>query len=345
MDGAVGLVDMHLGRNSTKSFSVAPMMDLTDKHCRVFHRQLSAHALLYTEMLTAGAVIHGDRNHLLGFSQSEHPVALQLGGSEPADLAEAARIGEDFGYREINLNCGCPSDRVQSGRFGASLMAEPQTVARCITAMQEAVDLPVTVKCRLGIDHQDTEADLTEFIDVVAAAGCRTFIVHARKAWLQGLNPKQNRTVPPVDYDRVYRLKNAKPDLKIVINGGIQNLEEAATHLQIVDGVMLGRAAYQNPWLLSGVDQLIFGSPVSKVSTREQVVRAMVPYIQERLASGDNMSRITRHMVGLFHGQPGSRYWRRTLSEEAHLPGAGTEVLENALAAMSFAARSHQAAE
>jgi tRNA-dihydrouridine synthase A len=237
----------------SRRFSVAPMMDWTDRHCRMFHRQLTARALLYSEMLTTGAVIHGDREHLMGFSAAEHPVALQLGGSDPQELAEAARIGEDFGYDEINLNCGCPSDRVQSGRFGACLMAEPDTVARGIEAMRSAVRVPVTVKCRIGIDDQDAEEDFTRFIETVADAGCETFIVHARKAWLQGLSPKENRAIPPLDYDRVYRLKQARPDLTIVINGGIEDLGQCDQHLAHVDGVMLGRAAYQRPgcWLMS----------------------------------------------------------------------------------------------
>ncbi len=315
-------------KNKEKIFAVAPMMDWTDRHCRVFHRQLTRRAMLYTEMLTSGAVLHGDREHLLGIDDIEHPVALQLGGSEPEELAEAARIGEGFGYNQINLNCGCPSDRVQSGRFGASLMAEPDTVARCVEAMGAAVTIPVTVKCRIGIDEQDSEADLARFIETVAAAGCKTFIVHARKAWLNGLSPKQNREIPPLDHTRVYRLKQARPDLEIVINGGIETLEQAHEHLEHVDGVMLGRAAYQNPWLLASVDTSFYGEPENPSSCRSDAALAMSGYARKRCVQGDYISRITRHMLGLFHGQPGGRVWRRHMSEEAHKPGAGPEVIK-----------------
>ena len=328
-----------------RRFSVAPMMDWTDRHCRMFHRQLTARALLYSEMLTTGAVIHGDRAHLMGFSEPEHPVALQLGGSEPAELAEAARIGEDFGYDEINLNCGCPSDRVQSGRFGACLMAEPDTVARGVEAMRKAVKVPVTVKCRIGIDDQDAEEDLNRFIATVANAGCSTFIVHARKAWLQGLSPKENRDIPPLDYDRVYRLKQARPDLTIVINGGIEDLDEAEAHLAHVDGVMLGRAAYQRPWLLADADRRIFASSVNPVTTREEAVEALLPYIEQRLAQGDYLTRITRHMLGLYHGCHGGRHWRRMLSEDARQEGAGAALVRQALALLSDAQASRAAAQ
>ncbi len=329
----------------SRRFSVAPMMDWTDRHCRMFHRQLTARTLLYTEMLTTGAVIHGDRVHLMGFSDAEHPVALQLGGSEPAELAEAARIGEDFGYDEINLNCGCPSDRVQSGRFGACLMAEPDTVARGVEAMRKAVQVPVTVKCRIGIDDQDAEEDFNRFITTVADAGCETFVVHARKAWLQGLSPKENRDIPPLDYDRVYRLKQARPDLTIIINGGIEDLDQSDHHLQHVDGVMLGRAAYQRPWLLADVDRRIFGSTVNPVTTREEAVEALLPYIEQRLAQGDYLTRITRHMLGLYHGCHGGRHWRRMLSEDARQEGSGAALVRQAMALICDAQASRAAAQ
>ncbi|MDX1716178.1 MAG: tRNA dihydrouridine(20/20a) synthase DusA [Anderseniella sp.] len=328
-----------------RRFSVAPMMDWTDRHCRMFHRQLTARALLYTEMLTTGAVIHGDRDHLMGFSDAEHPVALQLGGSDEKELAEAARIGEGFGYDEINLNCGCPSDRVQSGRFGACLMAEPDTVARGVEAMRAAVKVPVTVKCRIGIDDQDTEEDFNRFITAVANSGCDTFIVHARKAWLQGLSPKENRDIPPLDYDRVYRLKQARPDLTIVINGGIEDLDDCEQHLARVDGVMLGRAAYQRPWLLADVDRRIFGEAVNPVSSRAGAVEALLPYVEQRLAGGDYLTRITRHMLGLYHGCHGGRHWRRMLSEDARRDGAGIELLREALQLIEQAAATRAAAE
>ncbi len=335
----------NISADQARRLSVAPMMDWTDRHCRVFHRQLTRHALLYTEMLTTGAVIHGDRDHLLGFDAYEHPVALQLGGSDPAELAEAARIGEGTGYDEINLNCGCPSDRVQSGRFGACLMAEPDTVARGVDAMRRSVSLPVTVKCRIGIDDQDAEADLTKFIKTVASAGCDTFIVHARKAWLDGLSPKQNRDVPPLDYGRVYRLKKARPDLHISINGGIANLHEALDHLAHVDGVMLGRSAYQQPWLLADVDRLIFGAPENPVTNRMDAAEKMIGYIEQRLNHGDYLTRITRHMMGLFHAQPGGRLWRRALSEDARCDGAGVEIIHHALAVVADATAARQAAQ
>ncbi len=328
-----------------RRFSVAPMMDWTDRHCRMFHRQLTARALLYTEMLTTGAVIHGDRAHLMGFSDAEHPVALQLGGSDPAELAAAARIGEDVGYAEINLNCGCPSDRVQSGRFGACLMAEPATVARGVEAMLKAVSVPVTVKCRIGIDDQDAEADFNRFITTVADAGCETFVVHARKAWLQGLSPKENRDIPPLDYDRVYRLKQARPDLTIVINGGIEDLDQCERHLQHVDGVMLGRAAYQRPWLLADVDRRIFGEAANPVVIREAAVEALLPYIEERLAQGDYLTRITRHMLGLYHGCHGGRHWRRMLSEDARQEGSGAALVRHAMALICDAQASRAAAQ
>jgi tRNA-dihydrouridine synthase A len=306
------------------------MMDWTDRHCRVFHRILTQRALLYTEMVTAPAVLHGKRDQLLAFAAEEHPVALQLGGADPARLAEAARIGADYGYDEINLNVGCPSDRVQEGRFGACLMAEPRLVADCVAAMQRAVAIPVTVKCRIGIDQQDSERDFQTFIDTVAAAGCTTFIVHARKAWLHGLSPKENREVPPLDYPRVHRLKAARPDLTIILNGGLGSLDAALAAQQDLDGVMLGRAAYQTPWVLSEVDARCYGAPPTPL-TRVAAAEAMVPYIEAHLARGGRLNNIVRHMLGLFHGEPGARTWRRILSEDAVKDGAGIEVLQRAL--------------
>ena len=311
-------------------FCVAPMMDWTDRHCRFFHRLLTRRALLYTEMVTADAVLHGDRERLLGFSPEEHPVALQLGGSDPAKLAEAAAIGADFGYDEINLNVGCPSDRVQEGRFGACLMAEPELVADCVAAMQARVAVPVTVKCRIGIDDQDSEADLERFVSAVAGAGCRTFMVHARKAWLQGLSPKENREVPPLDYGRVYRLKAAHPELEIVINGGIGSLAEAEAHLAHVDGVALGRAAYQNPYLLAEVDRRLFGAATTPPSRRE-AIEALLPYAERHVQAGGRLNNIVRHILGLYHGQPRARAFRRHLSERAPREGAGTDVLREAM--------------
>jgi tRNA-dihydrouridine synthase A len=310
-------------------FCVAPMMEWTDRHCRYFLRLISRRTFLYTEMVTAEAVLHGDRERLVGFDPSEHPVALQLGGSDLAKLAEAARIGADRGYDEINLNVGCPSDRVQSGRFGACLMEEPGLVARCVETMAGAVSLPVTVKCRIGIDDQDAEASLDHFIDTVADAGCSTFIVHARKAWLQGLSPKENRTVPPIDYDRVWRLKSRRPDLGIVLNGAINSLAEAQIHLQQVDGVMLGRAAYADPYLLAEVDKALFGEKAPPPS-RLEVLDNFLSYVEEELARGTRLNQMTRHILGLFHGQPRARAFRRVLAENAHLPGAGLDVYKHA---------------
>jgi tRNA-dihydrouridine synthase A len=316
------------------------MMDWTDRHCRVFHRILTREAILYTEMVTARAVKHGDRQRLLGFDRREQPVVLQLGGSEPAILAEAATAGQEFGYREINLNVGCPSDRVQEGRFGACLMAEPGLVADCVTAMQRAVTIPVTVKCRIGIDDQDEEGELDRFVRIVAAAGCTTFIVHARKAWLKGLSPKENREIPPLNYDRVHRLKAAFPHLTIVLNGGLENLAMAQANLGQLDGVMLGRAAYHTPWELARVDQAFAGAP-DPVATRHDAVRAMLPYVRDQLGQGVWLSHLTRHMLGLFHGQPGGRLWRQILSEKSHVAGAGAEVLEHALEAVSAQMERH----
>jgi tRNA-dihydrouridine synthase A len=307
------------------------MMDWTDRNCRYFHRLLSRHTLLYTEMVTTGAVLHGDRERLLGYEPAEHPVALQLGGSEPAALAESARIGEEWGYDEINLNVGCPSDRVQSGRFGACLMAEPDLVARLVGAMREAVRIPVTVKSRIAIDEMEEWPTLEDFVRKVSAAGCTRFIIHARKAWLQGLSPKENRDVPPLRYDLVYRLKSEFPHLDISINGGIKTLDAVAEHLKQVDGVMLGRAVYESPYLLAEADRRFFGSQEAPVE-RHAVVEAMLPYIERRMGQGAPLGAMTRHMLGLFQGLPGARAWRRHLSENAHKSGAGPEVVLSALA-------------
>src|SRR6201997_1281099 len=318
-------------RYQSHRFSVAPMMDWTDRHCRVFHRLMTRRALLYTEMLTTGAILHGDRRRLLGFDASEHPIALQLGGSDPRDLATAAKIGEDFGYDEINLNVGCPSDRVKEGRFGACLMAEPELVASCVAAMKQAVAIPVTVKCRIGIDDQDPEAALDTLARAVVAAGADALIVHARKAWLNGLSPKENRDIPPLDYDRVYRLKAAMPNVPIIINGGIASLGEAKAHLAHVDGVMLGRAAYQEPWRLLAVDPELFGE-AAPCATMKDVFAAMMPYIERELAKGTRLHSMTRHFVGAFHGVPGARAFRRHLAENGVKSGAGADVLRDAIA-------------
>nr|WP_119308610.1 tRNA dihydrouridine(20/20a) synthase DusA [Cohaesibacter haloalkalitolerans] len=319
-------------KSMTKVFSVAPMMEWTDRHCRYFHRLLSKKALLYTEMVTAQAVIHGDRDHLLGFDAEEHPVAQQLGGSDPDDLAEATRICADYGYDEINLNVGCPSDRVQSGRFGACLMAEPDLVARCVEAMKKVTEVPITVKCRIGIDEQNEEEALDLLVDQVLAAGCDGLTVHARKAWLQGLSPKENRDIPPLNYDRVYRLKQRLPNVHIAINGGIKTIEESLDHLQHVDGVMLGRAAYQTPALLAKVDSQVFGlgEPVDPFAAAE----AMIPYIDAHVARGGRVSQVTRHMIGLFQGRPGAKRWRQILTVEAVKPGASSALVHEALAAL-----------
>jgi tRNA-dihydrouridine synthase A len=319
-------------RQDLHRFCVAPMMEWTDRHCRFFHRLLTRRARLYTEMLTTGAIIHGDRARLLRFDAAEHPVALQLGGSEPRALAQCARIAADFGYDEVNLNVGCPSDRVQEGRFGACLMAEPQLVGDGVAAMKAAARLPVTVKCRIGIDQQDTEAALEEFTSAVEAAGADALIVHARKAWLAGLSPKQNREVPPLNYARVYRLKAAHPQLTVVLNGGIASVEQARDELMRVDGVMMGRAAYQEPWRLLAVDPLLFGEAAPFASQRD-AVEALIPYIERELASGTRLPAITRHMHGLFQGLPGARAFRRQLATAAVKPDAGAEVL---LAALSM---------
>jgi tRNA-dihydrouridine synthase A len=307
------------------------MMDWTDRHCRVFHRQLTRHALLYTEMVTAPAILFGDRARLLGTSEVEKPVVLQLGGSDAGALAEAAAIGEAYGYCEVNLNVGCPSDRVQEGRFGACLMAEPELVAACVAAMQKSVKVPVTVKCRIGIDEQDSERDLERFIDVVAGTGCRTFVVHARKAWLHGLSPKENREVPPLDYGRVYRLKAQHPELTIVLNGGITNVDAAAGHLDHVDGVMLGRAAYQTPYILAEVDRRFF-DPAADVPTRAAALVGIMPHVEQHLARGGRLNNIVRHVLGLYHGEPRARVFRRHLSENAPRAEASLSTLIEALA-------------
>ena len=329
---------------SGQRFSIAPMMDWTDRHCRAFHRILTRHAVLYSEMITSAAIVHGNRQHLLQFDGCDQPVALQLGGCNPQELAEASRIGEEFGYGEINLNIGCPSDRVQSGRFGACLMAEPALVAKCVQAMQAAVSVPVTVKCRIGIDDQDEDEGLQNFVNTVADAGCNMFIVHARKAWLDGLSPAQNRDIPPLNYDRVYRLKSSWPELHIEINGGITTLDECHEHLNFVDGVMLGRVAYQTPWVLADVDQR-FSSATCGMADRFEAVERFYPYINDQLERGVFLSRITRHMLGLFHSQPGGRMWRRHLSENTHKAGAGLEVLKDALEIVRASARPAIAAE
>ncbi len=305
------------------------MMDWTDRHCRFLHRQLTKRALLYTEMVTTQAILHGQRERLLGFDRREDPVALQLGGSEPAQLAEAAKIGEDFGYAEINLNVGCPSDRVQSGRFGACLMREPELVADCMSAMRAAVRVPVTVKCRIGVDDQDPEASLRDVIGLCARAGVKTFAVHARKAWLNGLSPKENRDVPPLDYDLVYRVKREHPKLTIVINGGIATLEDAQAHLAHVDGVMLGRAAYHSPAMLAEVDARFFGGEAVAL---EPAVAAYVAYAEEQLAKRVPLHALTKPMLGLFNGRPGARLFRRHLSENVTRRSAGIEVLRDAMA-------------
>lgn len=317
-------------------FSVAPMMDWTDRHCRFFHRLLSRRARLYTEMVTTGAVLHGDRQRLLGLADAEQPVALQLGGSDPEELARAATIGAEFGYVEINLNCGCPSDRVQNGRFGACLMREPGLVAECVAAMKGAVSIPVTVKCRLGVDDQDTEEALDALADAVLAAGCDALIVHARKAWLQGLSPKENRDIPPLDYARVRRLKARLPHLPIAINGGIATIAEATALLVAegdlpgLDGVMLGRAAYHNPALLLEVDPVLFDEEAPATDLHEALDRLM-PYLERLVAEGHSPHALTRHLLGLFQGQAGARGFRRHLSTEAVKPGAGAHVLSEAL--------------
>lgn len=320
------------------------MMEWTDRHCRVLHRLLTRHARLYTEMVTADAVIHGERERLIRFSEMEHPVALQLGGADPVKLAEAARIGAEYGYDEINLNVGCPSDRVQSGRFGACLMREPALVADCVAAMRAAVDIPVTVKCRLGVDDQDPEAALRALVAACREAGVRTFIAHARKAWLNGLSPRENREVPPLDYGLVHAVKRENPDLVIVINGGIASLDDAARHLPHVDGVMMGRAAYQSPYILADVDARLFADARGHETRLDDAVAAYCDYVGRELARGVPLHAMTRHMLGLFAGRPGARLFRRHLSESGTRRGAGLGVLETALSQLDRAPRRELAA-
>ncbi|MCG9558906.1 tRNA dihydrouridine(20/20a) synthase DusA [Vibrio kanaloae] len=311
--------------------SVAPMLDWTDRHCRYFHRLLSQQTLLYTEMVTTGAILHG-KGDFLEYNEQEHPLALQLGGSNPVDLAACAKLAGDRGYDEVNLNVGCPSDRVQNGRFGACLMAEPELVADCVSAMKEVTDIPITVKTRIGIDDQDSYEFLTKFVSTVSEkGGCEQFTIHARKAWLSGLSPKENREIPPLDYDRAYQIKKDFSDLVIAVNGGITTLEQTKEHLQHLDGVMIGREAYHSPFILAEVDQQIFGldTPIKK---RSQVVEEMYPYIERELSNGASLGHISRHMLGLFQSMPGARQWRRYISENAHKKGAGIEVMQTALA-------------
>ncbi|MCB1756022.1 MAG: tRNA dihydrouridine(20/20a) synthase DusA [Gammaproteobacteria bacterium] len=314
-----------------RKFSVAPMMDLTDRHFRYLFRLISPHALLYSEMLTAPAVIHGDREYLLGFSGEEHPLALQLGGSDPVQLVEASRIAEQFGYDEINLNCGCPSDRVQSGNFGACLMADPRLVADCLDKMQQAVSVPVTVKCRIGIDRRDSFDELLDFVQVLYEAGCRVFIIHARKAWLDGLSPRENRDIPPLRYDFVYRIKQLFPSCTIVINGGIKTREDVVTHLQHVDGVMLGREAYYNPW---GMVDILKEFYDYALEDRKQLVEQYLAYMLRQTGQGVPLSRMTRHLIALYQAVPGARAWRRCLSENVRDTTSVEALVREALSAV-----------
>jgi len=314
---------------SPHRFCIAPMLDWTDRHCRMFHRMLTRHALLYTEMVTTGAILFGNRDQHLAFNSQEHPLALQIGGSDPAALAECARIAEGYGYDEINLNVGCPSDRVQSGRFGACLMAEPALVAECVSDMSNAVSIPVTVKCRIGIDDQDDYEDLQRFVSTVSAAGANTFIVHARKAWLDGLSPKENRDIPPLNYERVHVLKREFPNLQIIINGGFQTLDACEEQLQWVDGVMVGRAAYHNPLMLLDVDRRFFGTEPATLD-ETALIASICDYVETEMRQGAKLKYISRHIIGLFHNRPGARQWRRHISENAHLAGANAEVIRTA---------------
>lgn len=320
----------HSSSLSPWRFSIAPMLDWTDRHDRFFLRLISQNALLYTEMITTGALIHGDSERFLAYNSEEHPVALQLGGSNPQDLAHCAKLAENLGYDEVNLNVGCPSDRVQSGMFGACLMAEPKLVGDCVKAMQDSVqNIPITVKCRIGIDEMDEAQALREFVGTVSEAGCETFIIHARKAWLKGLSPKENRDIPPLNYDLVYQIKQENPHLQIAINGGIKTLDECKTHLNQVDGVMVGREAYQNPYILANVDQRFFND-TKPVVKRSEIIEGLIPYIEQELAKGTYLSHITRHILGLFHGMPGARQFRRHLSENAYKQGADLKVFTDA---------------
>ncbi|WP_268927830.1 tRNA dihydrouridine(20/20a) synthase DusA [Neptunomonas japonica] len=314
-----------------RRFCIAPMMDWTDKHCRMFHRVLSQNTVLYSEMVTSGALIFGDKHRHLAYNEGEHPVALQLGGSDPTDLAKCARLAQEYGYDEVNLNVGCPSDRVQNNMIGACLMEYPEKVRDCMSAMQEAVDIPVTIKHRLGIDNLDSDELLHHFVDTVKTSGCNTFIVHARKAILQGLSPKENRDVPPLQYDRVYKLKQAFPELEIIINGGIKTLDDSQEHLKYVDGVMMGREAYQNPYILAEVDNALYGTNQQTMS-RIEAIEAYLPYIEEQLRQDVYLNHISRHILGIFHGMPGGKQFRRLISEQAHKRGAGIEVIQQALA-------------
>ena len=307
------------------------MLDWTDRHCRYFLRLISHHAVLYTEMITTGAILHGDTDYHLAMNPEEHPVALQLGGSDPTDLARACVLARQYDYAEINLNCGCPSDRVQNGMFGAVMMKNAQITADCIKAMQDAVDLPITVKHRIGVDDFDSYEFLCDFVDSLAATGCQTFLVHARKAWLKGLSPKQNREIPELNYDRVYQLKKDFPRLEIIINGGVTDLQQSAQHLQQLDGVMVGREAYTNPYLLAGVDQQIYDSKQPIIS-REKIAEAFLDYVDNELVKGTKLQAMTRHILGLFHGMPGARQYRRHISENAYKPDATINVLTTALA-------------
>jgi len=326
-------------QEKSKTVSIAPMMDWTDRHFRYFARLIAPNVRLYTEMVTTGALLHGERERFLRFSEQEHPVSLQLGGSDPADLAACAKFGEDFGYDEINLNCGCPSDRVQKGKFGACLMAEPQLVADGVAAMQNAVNIPVTVKCRIGIDDYDCEEFLNTFIELIKQAGCKTFIIHARKAWLTGLSPKENRTKPPINYARVAKMKARHPELEIIINGEIQSAEETQQHLEVFDGVMIGREAYQNPYfLLTEIEQEIFGN--ENLKSREDIARSMIPYIKEQAEKyGTPVKSITRHMINLYQHIPGARLWRQSLSTLPHREGADETVIEKALETVASATK------
>ena len=316
--------------NINRKFTVAPMLDWTDRHCRYFHRLLTKQALLYTEMVTTGALLNGDVERHLRFNAFEQPVALQLGGSEPKEMAECARIAEDYGYAEVNINVGCPSERVQKGAFGACLMAEPHLIADCVAAMQAAVNMPVTVKNRIGIDEQQERDSLFSFVETVAQAGCQTFIVHARKAWLKGLSPKENREIPPLNYALVYELKQAFPQLEIIINGGITKLEQCQHHLQFVDGVMVGREAYHNPWLLAQVDSQLYAAPDS-FNQRKAVIDAFIPYVEQQLSQGVTLAPMSKPILGLFQGIAGARYWRRYISENAFKPNADAKILLQAM--------------
>ena len=323
-----------LKQKPDRKLSIAPMMDRTDRHFRYFLRLISKHTLLYTEMITSRAIVHGDRDHLLDYSEREHPLALQVGGSDPAELSACTQIAEDMGYDEINLNVGCPSDRVQSGKFGACLLAEPELVAECVGTMQNNVSIPVTVKMRLGIDDSDSYEELISFVQTVSAAGCKTFIMHARKAWLNGLSPKENREIPPLEYEKVYQLKKDFPELEIIINGGFTSMAEIKIQLPHVDGVMIGRAAYQNPYLLAEADRMIFNDN-SGPPSRDEILDKFRGYVKQQLSLGVPLNAMTRHILGLYQGQPGARTFRRQISEHAHKPGAGIEVLQRTTDLMS----------